>query len=78
MQTTNCQLLLALDRGQGHFSFKGRRVIPAGSLIIVSPPLRPFWPLSGRNSTYSAVKICQASSIALLGGELSNKTMDTM
>jgi IS5 family transposase len=32
-------------------------------LLIVSPALRPFWPLSGRNSTYPAVQICQATSL---------------
>jgi hypothetical protein len=31
-------------------------------LLIVSPALRPSWPLSGRNSTYPAVQVCQASS----------------
>jgi hypothetical protein len=32
-------------------------------LLIVSPALRPSWPLSGRNSTYPAVQVCQASSL---------------
>jgi RHS repeat-associated protein len=31
-------------------------------LLIVSPAPRPFWPLSGRNSTYPTVQICRAGS----------------
>src|SRR5215210_4365335 len=31
-------------------------------LLIVSPVRQPFWPLSGRNSTYPAVQILRASS----------------
>src|ERR671913_280965 len=33
-----------------------------GLLLIVSPVRQPFWPRSGRNSTYPAVQISRASS----------------
>jgi putative transposase len=33
-----------------------------GLLLIVSPVRQPFWPLSGRNSTYPAVQISRAGS----------------
>jgi zinc transporter len=39
-------------------------------LLIVSPALRPFWPLSGRNSTYPTVQICRAGSLAGIVGDL--------
>ncbi|MBM1175476.1 hypothetical protein [Microvirga arabica] len=31
-------------------------------MLIVSPVRQPFWPLSGRNSTYPAVQILRTSS----------------
>jgi len=33
-----------------------------GRLLIVSPVRQPYWPLSGRNSTYPAVQILEAIS----------------
>src|SRR5450759_3744933 len=34
-----------------------------GRLLIVSPVRQPYWPLSGRNSTYPAVQILEAISV---------------
>jgi hypothetical protein len=38
-------------------------------LLIVSPVRQPFWPQSGRNSTYPAVQILRASSDTALREE---------
>src|SRR3954467_5513906 len=34
-----------------------------GRLVMVSPVRHPYWPLSGRNSTYPDVQISRASSL---------------
>jgi hypothetical protein len=55
------QRLLAFDRSQSHFRLTAGAWFRRGRLLIVSPALRPFWPVSGRNSTYPAVQVCQAA-----------------
>jgi hypothetical protein len=55
--------LLALDGNQGHLRLKCRRVIAAGSSRHGCSCSRPYWPPSGRKSTYPAVQIFRATSV---------------
>jgi hypothetical protein len=47
------------------FALKAGALVRRGRLLIVSPALRPFSPLSGRNSTYPAVQIRQTTSLSI-------------
>src|SRR5689334_217616 len=46
------------------FALKAGVWFRRGRLVIISPGLQPSWLLSGRNSTYPAVQISRASSVA--------------
>jgi len=65
-QTCRSQRSIALAGGKRHFRLERRCVVPARSSAHGLSCLRPSSALSGRNSTYRLVQICEASS--LLGG----------
>src|SRR6202035_4470929 len=54
---------VALDGRKGHLRLEGRCVVPTRSSAHGLSCSRPSSPLSGRNSTYRLVQICEASSI---------------
>src|ERR1700752_271034 len=60
--TSNCwassaSVFLPLIAATATFALKAGACFRRGRLLIVSPAPRPFWPRSGRNSTYLAVQI---------------------
>src|SRR3981081_3927429 len=60
-----CQLSqrsIALDGGECHLGLECRCVVPALSSAHSLSCSRPSSPLSGRNSTYRPVQICESSS----------------
>jgi len=52
-----------LIAAKASFALKAGAWFRRGRLLIVSPAPRPFLPRSGRNSTYAAVQISQATSL---------------
>src|SRR5258707_8805315 len=57
------QRSIALDGGERHLGLEYRCVVPALSSAHLFSCSRPSSPLSGRNSTYRPVQICESSSI---------------
>jgi DNA invertase Pin-like site-specific DNA recombinase len=53
---------IALDGGKRHLCLEGRAMVPARSSVHGLSCSRPSSPLSGRNSTYRPVQICESSS----------------
>src|SRR5215207_8201862 len=65
--TSNCcassaRVLSPFTAARATLALKAGEWFRRGLLLIVSPVWQPFWPLSGRNSTYPAVQIPRASS----------------
>jgi len=54
-----------LTAAKATFALKAGAWLRRGCLLIVSPVRQPFWPPSGRNSTYPAAQICRASSLGV-------------
>src|SRR5467141_3856593 len=53
---------VALDGGKRHLRLEGRCVVPARSSVHGLSCSRRLSPLSGRNSTYRPVQICESGS----------------
>src|SRR5713226_5014453 len=60
------QRSIALDGGERHLGLEYRCVVPALSSAHRFSCSRPSSPLSGRNSTYRPVQICESSSFPCL------------
>src|ERR687897_2605982 len=65
--TSNCcassaRVLSPFTAARATLALKAGEWFRRGLLLIVSPVRQPFWPRSGRNSTYPAVQISRASS----------------
>src|ERR1700716_2954251 len=54
---------VALDGGKRHLRLEGRCVVPARSSVHGLSCSRRLSPLSGRNSTYRPVQICESGSV---------------
>src|SRR3981081_4237192 len=71
-----CQLSqrsIALDGGECHLGLECRCVVPALSSAHSLSCSRPSSPLSGRNSTYRPVQICESSSKCGVFRRIGNK-----
>src|SRR5215204_5403632 len=65
--TSNCwassaKVLSPFTAARATLALKAGEWFRRGLLLMVSPVQQPFWPLSGRNSTYLAVQISRACS----------------
>src|SRR5215207_6101615 len=66
--TSNCwansaRVFSPFTAARATFALKAGVWFRRGRLLMVSPVWQPFWPRSGRNSTYPAVQIRRASSV---------------
>src|SRR5829696_4359217 len=67
--TSNCwassaRALSPFTAARATLALKAGEWFRRGLLLIVSPVRQPFWPRSGRNSTYHAVQISRATSLS--------------
>src|SRR5688500_17183854 len=66
--TSNCcansvRVFSPFTAARATLALKAGEWFQRGLLLIVSPVRQPFWLRSGRNSTYSAVRVSRASSV---------------